>query len=250
MDRVLLISAMSAYLAAFALSYWRRNLALLLAAAALLPHGIAILLRWYELGHGPYVGLFDSLSSNLWVQLFLFLMLALLDRPARAATSAALGLSAIFALWLMFVPPEPTNLPPTYTTWWLYLHLYAGKLSYGLLYVSLSLSISRREEAQVYALGRVPQLMLLAFICYTLMLFAGGNWAYLAWGKYWDWNALEIWTLITWLGFGLFFHARLVSNLKQNKNTILWFTAIVYILAVLTFYGVPFLSKATHQGLV
>lgn len=254
MPRLLLIGAVVSYLAAFALCGRHRAWALTAAAVGLLPHALAIALRWHELGHGPYQGLFDSLSSNLWIQLALFLAFAACNSKIRAASVMALGLSSLFALWLLLIPPQPVALPPTYNTWWLYVHLYAGKLAYGLLFVAASLALTdlrgRSGETTAFILGHDPmrRLMLAAFICHTWLLFAGGNWAYLAWGKYWDWNVLEIWTLLTWLGFGLYFHRHYVSMRWLPSSQ--WLALMVYASAILTFYGIPFLSKATHQGLI
>jgi len=247
MAQTLLTLAIAGYLAAFLVCFRHARYARLILAVALVPHVIAVALRWMALGHGPYVGLFDSLSSNLLIQASLFLFIAFFNPAVRAASGPALGLCALFAAWLLFVPDKTVGLPPTYDIWWLYLHLYAGKLAYGLLFVAASIELARGGKSEPQCNGY--HFMLAAFFCHSLLLFSGGNWAYVAWGHYWDWNALEVWSLLTWVGFGLYFHARAQSDIPWIPAP-RWLVLGTYICAVLTFYGIPFLSKASHQGLV
>ncbi len=243
-----LYGGLSCYLLATVMSrFTRRGLVPILMIGSTL-HGIALLQDWMDNQHGPYLGLFDSLSSNLWTQLLVLGLLASFKLSFQRALPYGLALALPFVIWLTFVSPEHHSLPPTYATRWFYLHLYAGKLAYSLLFIAVTLSIYewRNKQAISYT---TQYIMLLAFLCHSLLLFAGGNWAYLAWGKYWDWNPLEIWSLLTWLGFGLFFHRRSMTNWKYLPGQH-GFITLIYLLAILGFYGIPFLSKATHQGLV
>lgn len=248
MAQSILYLGLSCYLLASLMSlFTRRGLLPVMALGGTL-HGIALIQRWLAIGHGPYLGLYDSLSSNLWVQLSLLSLLAGVNRPLRHALPFGFALSMPFAVWLLMINPEHHNLPPTYTTHWFYLHLFAGKLAYALLFLAITLSIHEQRNNQ--PVSRITRrIMLLAFLCHSLLLFAGGNWAYLAWGKYWDWNPLEIWTLLTWLGFGLYFHRPYVPGWTWLPGQH-GLAVAVYVFAMLGFYGVPFFSHAAHQGLV
>lgn len=50
---------------------------------------------------------------------------------------------------------------------------------------------------------RVESLVGSGFLLLGLALLAGALAAKLAWGEYWDWNAKETWTLVTWLLYGI-----------------------------------------------
>jgi cytochrome c biogenesis factor len=237
MEQSILYIGLGCYLLAAIMSLFARRSQLPILILGSTLHGIALMQGWLDTDHGPYLGLYDSLSSNL----------SSFNQSFRNALSYGLVLAMPFVLWLAVISPEHHSLPPTYATNWFYLHLYAGKLAYGLLFIAITLSIyERRNKQQVSRITQ--QTMLLAFICHSLLLLAGGNWAYLAWGKYWDWNALEIWSLLTWMGFGLYFHRPSISGkwLPGQHG----FVAAIYLFAILGFYGIPFLSKTTHQGLV
>jgi ABC-type transport system involved in cytochrome c biogenesis permease subunit len=42
----------------------------------------------------------------------------------------------------------------------------------------------------------------------TLSMIFGMIWAQVAWGRYWGWDLKELWTLITWLVYALYWHVR------------------------------------------
>jgi ABC-type transport system involved in cytochrome c biogenesis permease subunit len=243
----LILAGAGAYVAAFVVGLWRPSWAYALAAAGLVPHALAIFVRWRAQGHGPYFGLYDSLSSNLWLQLAAFLLFAWLRPAVRRAHVAAFGLCALLGVWLVFAPQTAGAPPPTFESAWFHLHVYAGKLSYALLFnaAMVALTDARRQNRD----ATVAYLMRAAFIGHTTMLLGGAAWGYAAWGGYWDWNTLEVWTLLTWLGFGIYFHQRPATASAPGRIQS-WLAVAVYVFAVLTFYGVPFLSRASHQGLV
>lgn len=242
-ERWWLYGALGGYVVAFVLGLGRRSPARLLAAVALVPHAVAIAMRWRDLDHGPYLGLHDSLSSNLWLHLLLFLLLMRAVPALRAATVPALGFGAVFAAWLVLVPATPVDVPPTYDTAWFYVHTLASKLGLSLLFAAAAAALTGGAAA-----GAGRKLLPAAFLCHTLLLFSGGSWAYLAWGAYWDWNALEVSALLTWFAFGLYFHRDFLGAWAERAAP--WFVAAIFALAVLAFYGVPFLSRVSHQGLV
>ena len=45
---------------------------LLLMVAGLVLHTVSIVLRWERLGHGPFVTMYEILSSNVWSMMLAF----------------------------------------------------------------------------------------------------------------------------------------------------------------------------------
>jgi ABC-type transport system involved in cytochrome c biogenesis permease subunit len=89
--------------------------------------------------------------------------------------------------------------------------------------------------------------MAFAFVFHSLMLIAGAVWAQDAWGRYWAWDPLETWAFMTWLALGASLHLRLTYRIPPWIG---WLLILgVFILAFLTFFGVPFVSLAPHKGL-
>ena len=224
-------------------------------------HTAAIALRWQRLDHGPFVTMFEILSSNVW-SLMLAFCIAYWRLPAVRPV-AAVVMPILFTMmgWLLTVSPGEAHLPPTYHTVWLFIHIGFAKVFMGAVLVAVGLSIvillretsaGRDKFQRLPDDGRLSELayrcMALGFVFETLMLIAGAIWAQDAWGRYWDWDPLETWSFITWLMVGISLHARLTFRLSPRFGA--WLVIGVFVAAFLTFFGVPFITQTPHQGAV
>ena len=95
---------------------------------------------------------------------------------------------------------------------------------------------SKRYSAAAY------KIMLIAFPFMTFGLFSGALWAEEAWGSYWTWDIKEVWSLITWGLYLIYFHCRLSKDI-QNWQRIAHIFAFFALL--ITFFVVNFLPKIT-----
>jgi len=76
-------------------------------------------------------------------------------------------------------------------------------------------------------------------------ILTGAVWAHYAWGAYWSWDPKETWSLITWIIYAIFLHARFVKGWKGTKIAVL---SIVGFLSVLfTYFGVNFILSGLHS---
>jgi len=237
----------------------RTVLGLIVAGLAL--HSTSIGLRWERLGHGPFITMFEILCSNVW-SLMLAYGLAYWRLPRiRASAAAVMPLMFVMLGWLVVAHPGEGHFPPTYNTPWLYIHIGLGKVFLGAVLVAVGLScviLLRRAGIGIRRLAQLPpdrQLDELAFRCmaiglifHTLMLVAGAIWAQDAWGRYWDWDPLETWAFITWLTVAFTIHARLAFRVSPQTHAVMILS--VFVIAFLTFFGVPFISTSPHQGAV
>lgn len=229
-------------------------------AAAITLHTLALAARWQTMGHGPFTTLHEILSSNLWSLALIATAAALWVRDVRHALWAALLPLAVLAFWLVASDAGRGHLPPTYDTPLLYLHTLVGKLYLGLLLVAAALGAMpwlRRTRwgadcARGVAAERFDDLAHrfagFAFVFDTLMLIVGAVWAQDAWGRYWAWDPLESWAFATWVALAIALHAR--STLRPSPATFGALLAAVFVLAFLTFFGVPFISMSPHKGAV
>ncbi|MBF0146944.1 MAG: cytochrome c biogenesis protein CcsA [Magnetococcales bacterium] len=254
-----MLAGMAAVANLFIHRSWDRIIMTLLSGGVLL-HALSLGLRWQRLGHGPFISMFEILSSNLW-SLTVAVTLFYWFYPTLRAT-AAVTLPTLFILmaWLMETSPADTAIPPTYDTPWLYVHIGFGKVALGAVLVAVGISgiILLRTLGQVRLFARLPdsprldtlsyRFMALGFIFHSLMLVAGAIWSLDAWGRYWSWDPLETWTLHTWLLLALYLHLRPLFHPPPMVGAFLvWAT---FIFAFLVFFGIPFVSQAPHQGVV
>ena len=222
----------------------------------------AIVGRWMREAQGPFLTLYDILLSNGFSLALLLLLITWLAAPARATLLVASPLLLLLGIWLLDAPATAVPLPATFDNYWLWAHVVSGKIFLGFCLAATGIAVAmllrgfmkpprsaylvpdpERAERALWAL------FFIAFICHSFMLVAGSVWAHSAWGKYWSWDPLETWTLVTWLILGGVLHARATFK-KMPAGLGHALVVASFAVAFLTFFGVPFLSIAPHKGLM
>jgi ABC-type transport system involved in cytochrome c biogenesis permease subunit len=232
-----------------------------LIALGLALHTISIGLRWERLGHGPFVTLFEILSSNVWSMMLIFALAYWRVPPVRPSAAVVMPILFMVMGWLLMTGSGEGHFPPTYHTTWLYVHIGFGKVFFGAVLVAVGISgviLARRSRFWASRFERLPpdanlselafRCMSIGFIFETLMLIAGAIWAQDAWGRYWAWDPLETWAFLTWLVLAASLHARFTLKLSPRAGSLL--VLAVFVIAFSTFFGVPFISTSAHKGAV
>lgn len=259
---VLLLAATLVQVAAFASRRDGYKPTAVLYAATVSVLGIAIAGRWVREGQGPFLTMYDILLSNVFSLSLIFLVISAGMAVARAGALVVSPLLLVLCLWLANASAAAAPLPGTFDNYWLWAHVLSGKVFLGFCMVATALAVAMLLRSMLSA-GRFARLdaspeqaeqviwtlFFVAFICHSFMLVAGSVWAHSAWGRYWSWDPLETWTLVTWLALGGLLHARATfRNMPTGLGHAL--AVGVFTLAFLTFFGVPFLSVAPHKGLM
>jgi len=232
------------------------RLALGLGALGLAAHLAGILSRWVAVGHGPMITKYENLSSYALVAVVFALYLAT-RRTALKQVGLVLYPTALMLLGIaLYTGPEPVNLPPTFTGVWLVLHVcfyfaaFAATLTAA--GASVLLLLGRRVPPQVAErLGQESELdeasyryAGLAFTFWAVGMLTGSIWAYNAWGRYWGWDPVETWSLVTWLVFGLYLHLRRFFAWDGRKAA--WLLIASFGFAVMSLFGTAFLTGSIH----
>lgn len=235
------------------------GLGLWVTAAGLLLHSSALLVRWVTVGHGPYMLKYEVLSSNAWVVIVMTLLFV-----RRRQNWAPLALLVLLASILMmgfglFTNPEARNLPPTLRSFWLIFHVFFNKLSVGAFLLSTASAVillRKLKGASGQFLDRLPgpevieaymlRFIGFGFVFWSTNIAAGAIWANQSWGRYWGWDPIEIWSLVTWLCYGILLHARLFFRLKPRATA--WGTVACFVVSVLTVFIFPFLIPSLHSA--
>ncbi|MBI5910820.1 MAG: cytochrome c biogenesis protein CcsA [Betaproteobacteria bacterium] len=224
-------------------------------------HAVSLGLRWERLGHGPFITLFEILSSNVWSLLTIYALAYWRVPAVRPAAVVVMPILFVMMAWLLVTSSAAGHFPPTYRTVWLYVHMLFGKVFLGTVLIAVGVAglILLRHAGIVGArLAQLPdsvrlenlafRFIMVGFVFESLMLVAGAIWAQDAWGRYWAWDPLETWAFATWLLLAFFIHLRVTVKLKPYHSAAL--IMAVFVLAFLTFFGVPFVSTAPHKGAV
>jgi ABC-type transport system involved in cytochrome c biogenesis permease subunit len=255
-ETTLLRAAIGCYAAALTLPRRLATWAGPALGVALALHTLSLAGRWQDHGHGPFTTLHEVLSSNLWSLALVLALAGLGWREVRAARGWAAPVLLVLAVWLLASDPRRGHFLPTYATPLLYVHAVLGKLFLGLLLVAVALAAPawarrlRGDHTTMPGDHRRDELAYrfaaFAFVFQSLMLVAGAAWAQDAWGRYWAWDPLESWAFVTWLALVAALHTRATLRPTPCWNGLA--LTGVFVLAFLTFFGVPFLSTAPHKG--
>lgn len=209
--------------------------------------------RWSHSGRAPL--------SNLHESLLVFAFFAL----AAGAVFSGLrrhhllgGLGALFATlalgYASTLDPQAGPLVPALRSNWLLIHVttcmaaYAGlALSFGaaatyLVRAHLLQTPAERLSGTEQAAARA---VVFAFPLLTIGIVTGAVWANAAWGSYWGWDPKETWSLVTWLVYGVYLHARLMRGWQGKRAA--WLLVLAFAAVAFTYFGVAYLMKGLHS---
>lgn len=233
---------------------------LLLLVTGVLLLAVALGVRWERLGHGPFVNLFELLSSQLFSLGLIFALVYWRVPALRTSAVVVLPLIWILGTWVLTLEPADSHFPPTYNNNWLWAHVGFGKifLSFCLVAAGLAGVILLRgiprfggwfAHMSDAALDQMAwRFMMLVLVFDSLMLIAGAVWAQDAWGRYWSWDALETSSFMTWLSIGAGIHVRLTYKIPVRIGALA--ILAIFGLAFMTYFGAPFYSEAAHKGVI
>ena len=232
----------------FARRSWGRR-SVWLISAGMIVHLLAILYWWRVVGHGPYLAPSEVLSSDAWVVMAAYLVLARLFPAIRPTSIIVYPVVFLMLALAILLNPGIRSLPPTYGTIWLLFHIAFYKIALGTLLITLVLSVFCLMERAPAWLGglREPETLDLyayrfagfAFIFWGIGMLAGSIWAYFSWGRYWGWDPIETWSLISFLVIAVYLHLRRFFHLKGKRAA--WLFVFCFVLSVVSYYFISHL---------
>ena len=116
---------------------------------------------------------------------------------------------------------------PALQSAWFVPHVTSYVAAYAMLALSALYAVGAWGEHRLDRLAAAHMLARLAFPFLTLGLCSGALWADAAWGRYWAWDIKEVWSLITWLTYLIYFHTLESSAGKQRALLLLGFAAVL-----------------------
>jgi ABC-type transport system involved in cytochrome c biogenesis permease subunit len=219
-------------------------------------HTVGIVARWIEsyrigIGHAPLTNFYESLIFYAWcIILVVIVMKKRLRLPifTALATVIAVGFMA-YASLSPSVDKQIQPLIPALQSNWLHVHVFTCFIAYasfaisflaGILYMFGLKSIPREKLEEINY-----QAVVVGFPTLTAGILTGAVWAHYAWGSYWTWDPKETWSLITWIIYALFLHARFTKGWKGKRLALL--SVIGFLSVLFTYLGVNFILSGLHS---
>lgn len=232
-----------------------------LVAGGFIFHTVALLARWKQAGHAPYMGPYEVAPAYAWMSVLGFLFVQWWRPKLRL-----LGIVVIPIVFLaigigIMSSKELSEIPRTFFTFWLGVHIIFAELAFVSVIISATLGIfyltKEKQRKPNKVLDNVPGLEridylgyrfgALAFIMMSIMIASGAVWAYKAWGRYWGWDPIETWALISWFISALYLHMRITMGWKGHRAA--WLAIFAMLAMIFAFFGVPVFFKSIHEHL-
>jgi cytochrome c-type biogenesis protein CcsB len=206
-----------------------------------------LVLRMTATGHGPFVTQYEFATSLAWGMLAAYCYF----EWRYHARTLALFLLPMTVLALAYAGTQNSQVDPLVpalqNSLLLTIHIVVAIFAYGAFAVSfaaaaLTLWTPRRWRHLVpkpEVLDRLGyRAVVIGFPLDTMVLVLGAVWAEIAWGSYWSWDPKETASLVTWLIYGGYLHARVARGWTGRRAA--WLLVIGFASVVLTFAGNAF----------
>ena len=232
-----------------------------LAAAALgfLPHVGSIGIRWAVGGVTPFISIAESITLGTLMAMALFL--------AVQATTRAVRPLGVFVLPVVFVligwagtlrEAAASQLAPALQSGWLWAHIVGASIGFSCVLIAAGLALlyllkdgrSGGMYERLPAIGDLDRLSYRftagGFVMYGLMIVTGALWADQAKGSYWNWDPVEVWSLVSWLVYGIYLHLRVTLGWRGRR--LAWYSLGAVAVMIVSYWGIPFSVETFHQG--
>jgi cytochrome c-type biogenesis protein CcsB len=215
----------------------------------------ALAFRWIAAGHGPFANMYEFSLSFVWGTLAAHLYFEF-RYGLRSLAILVLPVCLAMLAYAATVPSEIDPLVPALqNNLLLSIHVAVAIAAYGAFALSFAAAVlfllNRRDrfswlprQAMLDEVGY--KAVMFAFPLLALVVILGAVWAKVAWGTYWSWDPKETASLVTWLIYGGYLHARVVRGWKGERSAYLLiagFGAVVF-----TYFGNYFFGGLHSYG--
>jgi cytochrome c-type biogenesis protein CcsB len=230
-------------------------------ATGFLVNTAAMATRWaetYRLGFGyvPLSNMYESMVFFAWATILIYLVFEWrLGNRSLGAFVAPLGALSIALVSLNpAISREIEPLVPALQSNWLTAHVVTCFLGYAAFAVGFAVSIVYLVKGNADE-GLLPSGKALDDLAYrtvavgfpflTAGILTGAAWANYAWGTYWSWDPKETWSLITWLLYAAYLHARFSAGWRGRR--LAWLSGVGFAATIFTYWGVNFVLSGLHS---
>ena len=206
-------------------------------------------------GHGPFSNMYEFSLAFSWGALALYLYFELRYR-LRTLALLVLPIALGLLVYATTLPSDITPLVPALQNdLLLTVHVAVAIVAYGAFALAFGAAvlylIQHRDRVRWLPRGTVLDEMgykavMVGFPMMALVIILGALWADIAWGTYWSWDPKETASLVTWLIYGGYLHARVLRGWRGQRSAmllILGFAATLF-----TYYGNLFFGGLHSYG--
>ena len=215
----------------------------------------SLVFRWIAAGHGPFSNMYEFSLAFAWGALALYLYFELRYR-LRTLALLVLPIAMGLLIYATTLPSEITPLVPALqNALLLTVHVAVAIIAYGAFALAFGAAIlflaQRRDRIRWLPRSTVLDEMgykavMVGFPMMALVIILGALWADIAWGQYWSWDPKETASLVTWLIYGGYLHARVLRGWRGQRSALL--LILGFAATLFTYYGNLFFGGLHSYG--
>lgn len=236
--------------------------ALLASVVGLGFHAVAIAARWASSGHFPYIEDYENVLVGTFVMVLAYVLVSWRWKGLDVAGVLILPVTLLTCGYGITQAGPASPVTPPYQSGWLVVHVTFAWITYAAYSVVAGLAIvyliRKRAERRGSESNAVPDwlpsteridelslpLVAFGFLNNAVMIASGAIWAYRLWGSYWSWDPVETWSLLTWLGYAFYLHAKLTLGWKGER--LAWVAIFCLFGIMMVFWGVQLVPTSYH----
>ena len=203
-----------------------------------------LVLRTMAVGHGPFTNQYEFSVAFGWGMVAAYVYFEH-RYHVRTIALLILPITAALLLYAMSVGATANPLVPALqNNLLLTIHVAVAIVAYGAFAVSFAAAVLYLIQPEEGRPGLPKPALLdemgyraviIGFPLLTLVVVLGAVWAEIAWGTYWSWDPKETASLLTWLIYGAYLHARVARGWVGRPAA--WLLVVGFASVLLTFFG-------------
>lgn len=231
------------------------------ALAGFVPHLVAIAMRWSASGTGvtPFISISESLSLGVFMTVLIFLISEFTIKKVLPLGVLVMPVGFVLLGWAGTLMKEvAATIAPALQSGWIWVHITGATIGFGSVLMAAGMGflylLKERNDAGIAA--KLPDLTAIdslsyrfvagGFIMYGLMIISGAYWSNTVKGNYWNWDPVEVWSLISWLIYGIYLHLRVTFGWRGAR--LAWYSLIAVVVMIVSYWGIPFGVETFHSG--
>ncbi len=229
------------------------------ALAGFVPHVSVIAMRWAATGISPFISISESLTLGVFMTVLLFLIFQFSTNKVRPLGVLVMPVAFVLMGWAGTLMKEvAATLAPALQSGWIWVHIVGASIGFASVLIAAGLGLmfllKERNSGGIYE--KLPETSVIdmfsyrfiagGFIMFGLMMISGCFWSNQVKGNYWNWDPVEVWSLVTWLVYGIYLHLRITFGWRGRK--LAWYALFALVAMIISYWGIPFSVETFHSG--